>query len=94
MDNAVDGFDLYQLESNTFIRNFPTGVPIQRFPKQVLFGENSKVIIGGSDHGQVYVFDRKSGSLLDTLHHAKHGLVQTIAVSSEFEDDTMLADTS
>lgn len=91
MDNAVDGFDLYQLESTAFVRNFPTGTPIQRFPKQVLFGENSKVVIGGSDHGKVYIFDRKSGSLLDTLHHAKRGLAQTIAVSSRSKDIYSLA---
>lgn len=85
MDNAVDGFDLYQLGSTVsvvFVRNFPTGTPIQRYPKQVLFGENSKFVVGGNDHGKVYIFDRKNGSLLDTLHHAKRGLVQTIAASS------------
>lgn len=40
---------------------------------------------------KVYIFDRKSGSLLDTLHHAKRGLVQTIAVSSRSKDIYSLA---
>lgn len=81
VDNAVDGFDLYRLDDNSFIRNFPTGVPKKRYPKQVEFGEDCKVVVGGSDHGLVYVFDRKTGNVLDVLRHADQGLVQTIAVS-------------
>jgi hypothetical protein len=38
------------------------------------------LIIGGSDHGSVYVFERKSGKLLESLRHSSTGLVQTIAV--------------
>lgn len=83
MDNATDGFDVYHLESGNFIRNLPTGSPTKRFPKQVAFGEDSKVIVGGSDHGVVYVFDRKTGVLLDHLHHAKGGMVQAVAVSQK-----------
>ena len=33
-----------------------------------------------SDHGAVYVFDRKTGKPLEVLHHADKGLVQTITV--------------
>jgi hypothetical protein len=36
--------------------------------------------VGGSDHGLVYVFDRKTGNVLDVLRHADQGLVQTITV--------------
>jgi WD40 repeat protein len=50
-------------------------------PKQVAFGEEGKVVIGGSDNGLVYIFDRKTGQIIQTLHHADAGLVQTIAVS-------------
>lgn len=80
VDNASDGFDLYHLDTGSFIRNFPTGMPTKRYPKQVEFGEDSRVVIGGSDHGCVYVFDRKTGSVLDILRHADQGLVQTITV--------------
>jgi outer membrane protein assembly factor BamB len=80
VDNASDGFDLYHLDTGSFIRNFPTGMPTKRYPKQVEFSEDSRVVIGGSDHGCVYVFDRKTGSVLDILRHADQGLVQTITV--------------
>ena len=48
-------------------------------PKQVAFGEDCQIIVGGSDHGAVYVFDRRMGQRLDILRHAETGLVQTIA---------------
>ncbi|KAG1827997.1 hypothetical protein EV424DRAFT_1536998 [Suillus variegatus] len=50
-------------------------------PKQVAFGEEGKVVVGGSDNGLVYVFDRKTGDIIETLHHADTdtGLVQTIS---------------
>ncbi|KAF8579382.1 WD40 repeat-like protein [Ramaria rubella] len=44
----------------------------------VTFGEDGKVIVGGSDHGVAYVFDQVKGTNLDVLQHAKKGLVQTI----------------
>ena len=81
VDNATDGFDLYRLDTGCFILNFSTGVPTKRYPKQVEFGEDCRVVVGGSDHGVVYVFDRKTGAVLDVLRHAERGLVQTITVS-------------
>ena len=81
VDNATDGFDLYNLETGSFVWNFPTGIPKKRYPKQVAFGEDARMVVGGSDHGAVYVFDRKTGNIMDILHHADKGLVQTITVS-------------
>ena len=49
-------------------------------PKQVVFCEDHKAVVGGSDHGHVYVFDRRSGQTLDKLPHDDKGMVQTIAV--------------
>ena len=62
------------------VRTFPTGTPIKRFPKQVAFGEDDTVVVGGSDHGVIYVFDRKTGDVLDTIIHSRRGLVQTVTV--------------
>lgn len=91
VDNATDGFTLYRLENEGEdpIRTFTTAVPIVSVPKQVAFGEEGKMVAGGSDNGSVYVFDRKTGKLLDTLHHADGGLVQTIAVSDQDRDNRM-----
>ncbi|KAG1725150.1 uncharacterized protein EDB91DRAFT_1062420, partial [Suillus paluster] len=84
MDNATDSFTLYRLEGDSEpVRTFATAVPSMSVPKQVAFGEEGKVVVGGSDNGLVYVFDRKTGQILKTLHHADTdvGLVQTISVS-------------
>jgi hypothetical protein len=81
VDNVNNGFNLHQLDSGSFVRNYPTGKPNKRFPRQAAFGEDGKVVVGGSDHGVVYVFNRRTGSRLDILRHANAGLVQTIAVS-------------
>jgi hypothetical protein len=80
VDNATDGFDLHKLDTGAYIRTYPTGIPTRGLPKQVCFGEDAKVIVGGSDKGIVYVFDQKTGATLDVLRHADNGLVQTVAV--------------
>lgn len=84
VDNATDGFTLYRLEGKGEpIRTFVTALPSLSVPKQVAFGEEGKVVVGGSDNGLAYIFDRKTGQVLETLHHADAGLVQTITVSIE-----------
>jgi hypothetical protein len=85
VDNATDGFTMYRLEDEGEepVRTFTTAVPSMLVPKQVAFGEEGRVVAGGSDNGLVYIFDRKAGELLETLRHANGGLVQTIAVSGD-----------
>jgi hypothetical protein len=90
IDNVSNGFDLHQTEDSAFVRTFRTGVAIKRVPKQVMFAENSRAIVGGSDHGAVYVFDRKSGKKLAVLRHSERGLVQTITVRSMLSTVTPL----
>ena len=79
IDNG-DGFSLHSLKARTFLRNFPTGSPVMRYPKQVSFGEDGTVLVGGSDHGAVYIFDTATGCPLDLLCHSDSSLVQTITV--------------
>jgi hypothetical protein len=63
------------------VKHYPTGVPVRRRPKHVVFGEEGDVIVGRSDHGKVYVFDRKTGAPLEVLSHSASGMVQAVAVS-------------
>jgi hypothetical protein len=80
VDSVVNGFNLHQLDNGHWKRNYPTGTPIRRLPKQVAFGEDTKIVVGGSDHGAIYVFDKRTGSPLHVLRHQEQGLVQTITV--------------
>ncbi|KAI5990804.1 hypothetical protein EDC04DRAFT_2587750 [Pisolithus marmoratus] len=82
VDNVTDGFTMYHLESGQPVRTFITTLASIPIPKQVAFGEESKVMIGSSDTGCVYVFSRRTGALIKTLSHMNTTLVQTIAVSA------------
>ena len=76
------GFNLHDIEDSTYIWTFPTGTLIRRHPKQVAFGEKGNVIMGGSDHGIVYVFDWMTGNKMVKLRVAEQGMVQTVAVGA------------
>lgn len=80
IDNG-DGFSLHRLRSGALIQSYPMGTPLKWFPKQVAFGKGDSIIVGGSDRGAVYVFDRETGGPVDLLWQADRGLVQTIMAS-------------
>ncbi|KAF9488640.1 hypothetical protein BDN71DRAFT_1402980, partial [Pleurotus eryngii] len=83
-DNSVEGYSLHALGNGRPVRQYPTGTPKWTFPCQVMFGENGRVLVGGSENGVVYVFDRRTGSPLDLLRHSRNrdgiALVGTVAV--------------
>jgi hypothetical protein len=54
--------------------------------RQVDFLEECKFIVSGSDHGIVYVFDHRSGDIVDELRVDPREWVQTIAVSDSFKN--------
>lgn len=82
IDNVTDGFSLHSMESGNLVRSYPTKPTISK-AKQVAFGEKGAIVIGGGEDGKAHIFDRKSGTRLQCLQHAKEGLVQTIAVCSK-----------
>ena len=49
--------------------------------RQVVFVEDCSLIAIGSDHGSVYVFDRRSGDIFDKLEISGGNWVQTVTVS-------------
>ena len=81
VDNMAQGFSLYTLEDMQFLHEYPTGRPMKQFPKQVGFDEDCRVLVGGSNHGTIYVFDRKTGLVVETLHHEDDVLLQALVVS-------------
>lgn len=87
IDNVESGFDLRNIDTAEIVQQYKTRAPIARVPKQVLFGENGQVVVGASDHGAIYIFDRRSGAQREVLHHEASGLVQTIAVSEYLRPD-------
>lgn len=75
----MNGFSLHRLDSGACIRTYNTN-PVKTFPKQVVFGEKATLVIGGSDDGVIYIFDKNEGTLKQVLRHADKGRVQTVTV--------------
>ncbi len=88
IDNGETGFDVCDINKCGLIRHFDlkTNAFNARLPTQVAFAEKGGVIVGGTDHGVAYVFDRRTGALVDTLYHALDGdtFVRTVSVSVLF----------
>ena len=81
IDNVNNGFDMYKIDSGNFVRTLVTRAPIKTYPKGVAFVNHAQAVVGGSDHGHVYIFERKSGRMITTLKHGKDEEgVQTIGV--------------
>lgn len=82
IDDPAQGAALFRLQSGARVRTYP--VPIKRTMRvrQVSFAEECSVIVIGSDHGTIYVFDRRSGGVIDELKMGTNGWVQTVTVGS------------
>ncbi|KAG1894223.1 WD40-repeat-containing domain protein [Suillus fuscotomentosus] len=76
MDNIMNRFSLHRLDDAVCIRTYNTN-PVKTFPKQVAFGGKATLVVGGSDTGVVYIFDKNEGTLKQVLQHANMGQVQT-----------------
>ncbi|KAJ7300355.1 WD40-repeat-containing domain protein, partial [Mycena albidolilacea] len=81
MDEPLSGTNLYRLEDRTHVKTFPVAVTKQKRLRQVDFLDECKFIVSRSDHSIVYVFDRRSGDIIDELRVDPPEWVQTIAVS-------------
>ena len=82
VDNVGNGFDIYKIDSGHFVRTLVTREPIKTYPKGVAFANHCQAVVAGSDHGQVYIFNRKTGRIIKMLKHGKRDGVQTIDVSN------------
>lgn len=79
VDNTEDGFSIIGLSTASLILALPSKVT-RRVPKQVVWADSHKAVIGGSDHGKIYVYDAETAKVMTALHHDKDGLVQSVAV--------------
>ncbi|KAF9062087.1 WD40-repeat-containing domain protein [Rhodocollybia butyracea] len=78
IDDPGQGIALYRFDG-TRLKNFPVKEEKPRpRPRQVNFAEGFKLIVCGSDHGVVYVFDRRKEEVVDELHTGNHNWIQTI----------------
>lgn len=71
-----ESFEMYNFETMQYIRSFhpPLAGEGQSEAKQVAFANGAKHLVGGSCHGRVNVFDRRTGKLIQALG-IREGLV-------------------
>ncbi|KAJ7763357.1 WD40-repeat-containing domain protein [Mycena metata] len=79
MDDPSSGTNLYRLDDHTRVKTFSVPVTKQSRLRQVALLEECKYVVSGSDHGIVYVFDRRSGNIIEVLRVDAREWVQTVA---------------
>lgn len=80
LDDVTQGVALYKLSSTDRLKTF--AVPCNQYrSRNVAFHEGGRTIVTGSDHGSVYIFDRRTGDISDTIHIGFKDWAQSIAVS-------------
>ncbi|PBK62178.1 WD40 repeat-like protein [Armillaria solidipes] len=68
LDDPAQGVTLYRLSDGMRVKTFPIEATKAPRPRQVAFAENCRAIVSGSDHGIMYVFERRDSNVhqLDT----------------------------
>ena len=93
IDSVSNGFALHEVNTGKYLYNFATPPRARTLPRQVAFGEDGKVIVGGSDNGIIAIYDRKTAALLETFKPTK-GLLQTVHVSKWFHRNKLIRSTN
>ena len=82
IDTVTQGFFVYNIRGGTarFLSHLPTGTVKKRIPKAVKFFDKSRMVVGGSDHGFIYIFQTNTGAVLHRLQHTSNGGAEVVAV--------------
>ncbi|KAG6806449.1 hypothetical protein H0H93_003004, partial [Arthromyces matolae] len=92
LDDPGEGIVLFRTDSWDRVRSYPIAAQKSMRPRQVAFAEDCKVVLGASDHGVVYVFDRKSGKEIDQLRTGSHRILAvTVSAVIQVEIDADIA---
>ncbi|KAF4611959.1 hypothetical protein D9613_004307 [Agrocybe pediades] len=84
LDDPAQGVALYRYSSWDRVRTYAVAVEKSMRPRQISFVEDCKFILSGSDHGAVYLFDRRSGNMVDELRSGT-GRVQALTATEHLE---------
>ncbi|KAJ3753453.1 hypothetical protein EV360DRAFT_87781 [Lentinula raphanica] len=71
-------FQLYRLGNLEILKTFTAEAPAVLYPKQVVFGESERVIVGGTDRGCALVYDVESEGIIQKLGYPAGTLVQPV----------------
>ena len=79
IDDPSEGIALYHIVDGAKVKTLPVSTMKTLWPRQVAFTQDSKIVMSGSNHGIVYVFERRDGSI-SKLTTEGTAWVQTITV--------------
>ncbi|KIK56798.1 hypothetical protein GYMLUDRAFT_61829 [Collybiopsis luxurians FD-317 M1] len=77
IDDPSQGIALFRLNGGR-LKTFTVKETKGWRPRQVTFADECRVVVSGSDHGIVYIFDRRSGQMVDELSLGSDSWVQTV----------------
>lgn len=83
LNDVGQGVALYKLSGPERVKTFPVPCEILR-SRNVSFHDGGSSILSGSDHGKVYIFDRRTGDIHDIIDMGIHDWVQSVTVRIEF----------
>ncbi|KAF5366414.1 hypothetical protein D9758_009811 [Tetrapyrgos nigripes] len=88
LDDTLQGVALYKLSGSERVKTFAVETN-ERRSRNVCFHDGRKAIVTGSDHGDVYVFDRRTGEVNDIIHVGCKDWVQLV-MTTEMEGVPMI----
>ncbi|KAF9258451.1 hypothetical protein L218DRAFT_877158 [Marasmius fiardii PR-910] len=80
IDDPYEGVALYRISSQDRLKSFKVDAKEQRLRNVAFLGDGGIVMIG-SDHGKIYLFDRRSDEPFDVIDVGIEDWVQCLAVS-------------
>ena len=75
--------EAFRLSTSEHLRTFEGEVSLMAHPKQVSFAEDNSVLVVGTDHACVDVFDVAMGQKVQSLLYSRKSLVHYVAVSHQ-----------
>ncbi|KAJ8075373.1 hypothetical protein PM082_019711 [Marasmius tenuissimus] len=78
LDDITQGVALYKLTGRSRIKTFPVLIQKKHRSRNVAFHDGGSSVLSGSDHGIVYIFDRRTGDITDTIDIGVKDWVQSI----------------
>ncbi|KAK0460529.1 uncharacterized protein EV420DRAFT_1478300 [Desarmillaria tabescens] len=90
LDDPAQGVALYRLSDGVRVKTFPIEATKVPRPRQVAFAKNCRVIVSGSDHSIVYVFERRDSN----VHQLDTGMedhIQTVTAANIDGISTVIA---
>ncbi|KAK1235452.1 hypothetical protein PQX77_001324 [Marasmius sp. AFHP31] len=78
LDDITQGVALYKLTGRSRIKTFPILIQKKHCSRSMALHNGGSSILSGSNHRIVYVFDRQTGDITDTINNGVKDWVQSI----------------